>query len=414
MFSFSTDRVITMMVDMTRLVDSGPRPAGVRSGHRRQTNAVAPDPMSAARLLRPYRRSLGVVVGLSLTDTVLDLARPWPLQLAVDHAIGGRPFGGWLRPLGSLSRPSLAGLAAAAGVVLVVAGGLLGYLTTYLGSVTAERVGADLRNVIFGRLMTMSIRFHDRNRTGELVTRLTDDTYRVQDAMVAWVTTLLPEVLTLVGMVVVMMLIDVPLAVTALSVMPVLVVVVVARRRRIGEAQRRARHQEGRLAAHATEALRNVRAIQAFGRGTLAGERFGDQNAAALGVTVRAIDLEARYSPLADLVLAFGGAAVLWFGVVRVIRGTITLGLLLVVLSYLASLYGPVRSLSRLGRTMAKASVSRQRIAEVLDSGEVVVEEPEPAVARPLAHSLVVERVDFSYSPDEPVLAGAVVDGASR
>jgi subfamily B ATP-binding cassette protein MsbA len=125
--------------------------------------------------LRPYRGSLSLASGLILVETLLDLARPWPLKVAVDNAIGGRPLDGPLAVLDGLSPAGLAAVAAAAGVALVGVAALVGYLVTYLTAATAERVGADLREAVFGRLLGLALPFHDRHRSGDLVTRLTGD-----------------------------------------------------------------------------------------------------------------------------------------------------------------------------------------------------------------------------------------------
>ena len=170
---------------------------------------------------------------------------------------------------------------------------------------------------------------------------MTGDVGRVQDAMVALLATLIPEVLTVAGMLVVMSLLDPLLALSGLAVMPLLAVVATRRRHRVRAAQRVARAEDGRLASQATDVMRNVRAVQAFGRQPEVGRRFGTQNRAATLAALTTVDLEARYAPLADVVLATGTGLVLWLGVVRVTTGELSVGELLVFLSYLASLYGP-------------------------------------------------------------------------
>ena len=205
------------------------------------------------RFRRPYRGALVTTIAVTLGETVVDLARPWPLKLVVDNALGHQPLGGWLRPLSRLSPNALAGVAAAIAVGLVALGALLGYLSTFLSGAAAERIGADTRAALHERLLVLPMRFHDQNRSGELVSRLVGDVERVQDATVASLTTLVPGVLTLVGVFVIMMFIDPVLSLAALAAMPVLVVVLMARRRGVRTAQRKARDEEGRLAAMATD-----------------------------------------------------------------------------------------------------------------------------------------------------------------
>jgi ATP-binding cassette, subfamily B, bacterial len=203
---------------------------------------------------------------------------------------------------------------------------------------------------------------------------------------------------------VIMMFIDPVLSAASLAAMPLLVAVLLARRRGVRTAQRKARDEEGRLAAMATDVVRNVRAVQAFGNETNAQAHFERQNSTTAGASIFAMDLEARYSPLADIVLAFGTAFVLWFGVTRVTSGKITLGLLLVFLSYISSLYSPIRALARLARTMTKAHASRERIGQILHVAELVPEDREPRTAKAPTQEVTLRHVSFSYRSDAPVL----------
>ena len=337
-------------------------------------------------------------------ETLIDLARPWPLKLAVDNAIGGQPLGGVLAVLNQLGPGGLAAVAVAAGIGLVGVGALVGYLITYLTSATAERVGADLREAVFGRMLGLGLPFHDRHRSGDLVTRLTGDVARVEDSMVAWFTVLVPEVLTLAGMVVVVLAVDLTLGLAALAVVPPLALVVAMRRRRIRAAQRASRDADAALASEATEVLRNVRVVQAFTREDEAGGHFSGRSRRAVRAALGAMDLEARWSPVADLLLAAGGGLVLWLGVAAVTGGRMTLGTLLVVLAYLSSLYGPIRALARLARTLARGAASRERVLEVLDSGEVVPEAAEPRPAGPPRQGLALRGVWFGYAEGATVL----------
>jgi ATP-binding cassette, subfamily B, bacterial len=356
------------------------------------------------RFRRPYRGALVTAIAVTLGETVVGLARPWPLKVVVDNALGHQPLPQWLGSLSRLSPNALAGVAAAIIVGLVALGALLGYLSTFLSGAAAERIGADTRAALHERLLVLPMRFHDQNRSGELVSRLVGDVERVQDATVASLTTLVPGVLTLIGVFVIMMFIDPVLSAASLAAMPLLVAVLMARRRGVRTAQRKARDEEGRLAAMATDVVRNVRAVQAFGNETNAQAHFEQQNVATAGASIFAMDLEARYSPLADIVLAFGTAFVLWFGVTRVTSGKITLGLLLVFLSYISSLYSPIRALARLARTMTKAHASRERIGQILHVAELVPEDREPQTAQAPTRELMLRHVSFSYRSDAPVL----------
>lgn len=362
------------------------------------------------RFVRPYRAPLAVATILILVETAIGLASPWPLKVVVDNAIGHQPLPTWLSSLSGLSPGGLTAVAAAAGVALVAASGLIGYLTAFLMGAAAERVGADLRAAAFDRLQHLSMRFHDRNRTGDLVSRLTSDVSRVQDALVAWFERLLPEALTLAGMLAVLFALNVPLALGAVAVIPPLVIFVELTRPRIKAAQRAARDGAGRVATLATDVLRNVRAVQAFSRQREEAARFRGDSDEAASSAIAAVDIGARFSPVADVVLAMGTAFVLWLGVVQVSQERMSLGTLLVALAYLSSLYGPIRSLSRLATTLAKGAASRERIEEILARGEPVPEDPHPLVLPAPAASgswpLELREVEFAYRTGVPVLRG--------
>lgn len=361
------------------------------------------------RFLRPYRLRLILASGLSILDSALDLAKPWPLAVAVDYA-AGRHVTGILKPLARVSPTTFALVAAATLLAIVAASGLAGYLIECLIGNASERLGADLRVAAFGKLQMLSLRFHDRNRTGDLVSRLTSDVNRVQDALVAWFETLLPSSVTLMGTLVVLFLVDRVLGISALAVAPVLFLLAVISRRRIKDAQRQYRDRYGALASRATDALRNVRVVQAFSRGPEEQRRFRTSSDEAADSAVASVKLQARFTPLTELVLAAGSCLVLFVGILRVVDGRIAVGTLLVVFSYVAGIYNPIGQLTRMASLLAKGTASRERLGDILGSDEVVPEEAGAVEAPDGALAVTVSNVDFSYKDGSPVLRHITFD----
>jgi ATP-binding cassette subfamily B protein len=243
-----------------------------------------------------------------------------------------------------------------------------------------------------------------------LVSRLTSDVSRVQDSLVAWFETVIPETLTLAGMFAVMLALDPALAFAALTVVPALASYVALSRPRIRAAQREARRSSGVLSSRAAEVLRHVRAVQAFSRAEEEQRRFQSDSDAAANSAIGALAVSARLSPAADVILALGTGYVLSLGVAGVRSGRITLGALLVVLAYLSSVYGPIRSLSRLASTLAKGAASRERLADILGAKELVGEHPHPLLAPSGAPSVAMHDVTFAYHAGEPVLRGVSLE----
>jgi ABC-type multidrug transport system fused ATPase/permease subunit len=361
---------------------------------------------SVAEFRRPYRGSLSAATALTVAEAVLDLARPWPLAIAVDQGLQHQAMPSWLAPLDSLSTVQLAAVAAAASVFLTLLGAACGYIAEMLVGVAAERIGADLRNALMTRLLGLSLRFHDRHRSTELVSRLTTDVRRTEDSLVVWYESVIPGSLELVGMLLVLLLVDPPLAGVALAVTPVLAIVAIRRRARVRTSHATARAAQGRLAARAGDLLRNVRVIQAFDQNDRAQHEFAVAGRSSTRSEIDALGVERRLGPVADLVLAIGAGLVLCAGVIRVTDGAVSIGTLLVVLSYVASLYGPVRSLTRLSSTLSRGAASRARIVELLDSDEHQPRDDEVGSAPALTTEVALTGVRFGYSPDLPVLRG--------
>ncbi len=356
------------------------------------------------RYLAPHRRALAVACLLTLAETALDLVAPWPLRVVADNVVGRRPLTGPLAPLSALAPVGLALLAAAVMVAAAAMSAVVTYVCVRLVRTTGERVGAQLRADALGSLLERDATFHGRHRSAELLSRLTGDVGRVQDALVAWADVVVPQVLTLLGMLGVVLWVDPVLGGLALLVCGPLAGLTVLRRRLVRNAEGTSRQQAGRLATTTSDLLRHVRAVQVFGRQDQARAAFAVRNEAALGAAVAATELEARFAPVADVVLTAGSAMVLAVGAGRVVQGQLSLGTLLVLLAYVAGLYAPVRSLARLGSTFARGRAGRDRLGELLVAPREAAPAGPPARVGRLQQGIEFRDVAFAYPGGPPVL----------
>jgi ATP-binding cassette subfamily B protein len=359
---------------------------------------------AAAPYVRPERRRLALSVALGTLEIGTRLLEPWPLALAVDHALGDEPFRGPTEVLAGLGTTGLLVAAGVATVLLTAAGSLLDATSGAIAQRSAERVGGAMRAAVFSHVLSLSLRWHDRVRTGEVLSRLSTDVGRVQDALTAVVMSFLPNAVLLVGAVTILVVVDPVLALLGLAVLPVLAWLTAGQRRRVRAAELAARDATGQLSGTTTDLLRNVRAIQAFGRLDRAVRMYAAPNDRAVSARMSAVMTSARWSPVPDVVLAIGTGIVLVAGGLQVRAGRLTIGELLVVLMYLGDLQSPVRSLVRLTSVRAKAMASAMRLGEVLDCTEAVQDPPTPRPVPPVREGLRLESVRFSYSPDRPVL----------
>ena len=360
--------------------------------------------------LAPYRVKLGAGAVATLASSALALAQPWPLKVIVDNVLRGKPLHLPWVSAASWSKTDVLNAAILAFIALVLLGALFDYAGTYLMDSSGIRMVADVRETLFARLQRHSLQFHATQRTGDLISRVMSDIGRVQDMLIQSFSVLIPNVALLVGMLTVMLLIDWTFTLIALAIGPPLFVLIVMYKRRIKGASRRARQLEGQLAAHTGEVLGAVRVVQAFTREDFEDERFSAQSSSTLGANLDAIRLQARFSPLVDILAGLGTAIVLFVGTHQVLSGQLSLGLLLVFLSYLGSLYKPMRQLAKLTYVSAKGVASAERVSEILEAEPDVRDAPGSVVlARPRGH-VRFEGVEFAYVPGKPVLQDVDVD----
>ena len=364
---------------------------------------------SFSPLLRPYRTRLLLGGVLVLVVAALELALPWPLKIIVDDVLNRRspdgPLGNLLGPLAD-SPDAVLAICAAALVVLAVLAALVSYLSSRILLAIGERLTNDLRMDIFTHLQRLSLAFHDRQRVGDLATRLTGDVNAIQVLLVAVFATLLPNVALLIGIVLIAVLIEPVFAVLLLCVVPALYAVVRHYRGAIKQASREARVCEGRVSSHVTETLSTIRLLQSFAAERRSLERFRTHSQARMEAGLRQVDLLSRLPAAVELISQVGRAAVLFVGATMVLRGQLSLGVLVVLLAYLAQVYGPMKALARLASTVGKAQAGAERVEEVLRSTVVIPEHRDALDAQPLRGDVELRGVSFGYEPGHPVLHG--------
>ena len=354
--------------------------------------------MHTIRRLRPYaspyRRALAVGGVLTLAEVGLSLAQPWPLRWVVDKV---------LQPAHPSSHPQLILAASALTLVaLVLLAGFADYWATRLLSAAGLHVANDLRLSVLARLQRQSLRFHGKHRVGDLTTRVTSDVAYTQDMLVQVLATLLPATALVIGMFVVMVTLDPVFTLLALLSTPPLIWATRRARKELRSAARRVRKADGALASAATEDLSAIHLVQVFGLEHERLRHFAGLSETSLTAGVESVRVQSRFGPLVEVASVFSTAAVLWFGAERVLSGHLSLGVLLVFITYLGSLYKPVKQLTKLSQVVSKGAAALERIGEVMDAPVDIVDVP-GAVAMPIRGQVEFRNVSFSYGR-EPVL----------
>jgi ATP-binding cassette subfamily B protein len=367
--------------------------------------------MNTARRLLPYARrhwrALGVVLVTMGVSVALDVLRPWPTKILVDHVLGREPAPDWLGRWAD----ALPGPGGTEGLLLWVCVGtvlifLLGAAASTVSTVAAvtfgQRTVYDLGADLFRHLQRLSLVFHARRPLGDTVGRVTGDTYCVQMFITDTALPLLQSLLTLGSMFVIMWRLEPTLTLLTLAVTPFLAILIRVFGRPMKKRSRFRRDLEGRLMSIVEQALGAIPAVQAFTREELEEERFrrcADETVAAYR---RAVLADMAFKLLVGLVTAAGTAAIMWLGARYALRGQVSVGTVLVFLAYLAALYSPLGSMVYTTSTWHAAAANADRVLEILDLTPDVHDRP-GARDLPLKGHVRYEGVTFGYGP-EPVL----------
>ncbi|HLF41634.1 MAG TPA: ABC transporter ATP-binding protein, partial [Acidimicrobiia bacterium] len=386
-----------------RRAHRGPERAAMTAPSDAVATGAAGPPFGVRRALRvfgpfarPHLGSLVLALVLVLAGTVLKLAKPWPLAFLVDEVLGEPRSDGSFRLLVILVGVSVVGIAAL--------DASLGFLRSYLTQVVGQKVAFRIRFALYGHLQRLSLGFHDRQQTGELMNRVTRDADRVQELITDNLLEAVSSTLLLVGMIGVTFALDWRLALLLVAMSPLMAFANHRFRRRIKAAEQRARQGEGDINSLTQETLSSIRLVKVFGRERHETERFETMGGELLRANLALTRTESAFSSWLEIVPALALGVTLAFGAHQVRGGHLELGQLLVFVSYLRDFYGPTRALSRLAAKASRASVRAERIAEVLATDLAVADLPGARPAPRLRGDVAFTGITFGYRPGQPVL----------
>jgi ATP-binding cassette subfamily B protein/subfamily B ATP-binding cassette protein MsbA len=360
------------------------------------------------RYVRPYRRDLATVLLAMAAAICLELLRPWPMKLLVDQVIAGQALPQALRTL----QESLPGAGTAFGLLVWVSVAtvlifLAGTLIATFQAVVTVRFGQhmvyDLAGDLFLHLQRLSLLFHSHRPVGDTIARVTGDPYGVHLLVNGALLPLTQSTITLGAMFVVMWALDPTLTVLSLAVVPLLILAIAV----FGgpmKARTRARLDlEGRMMATVQQTLTAIPAIQAFTREEFEHARFRRYAGETAVAYQRATMADMWFKLAVGLVTAVGTAMVMGVGGLYALEGRVTVGTILIFLSYLASLYAPLSSIAYMASILQHAAANADRVMEILDTAPDVRDRPDARDARLNGHVLY-EDVTFGYTPGRPVL----------
>jgi ATP-binding cassette subfamily B protein len=354
--------------------------------------------------VRAQRKLLALGLLALLAEVVLRLLEPWPLAIVVDElarSAGAR----YTAPGSGLPLPVLLGLAGGGLLLIIAARAGASYTMTVMFALAGNRVLTRVRSELYDHLNSLSLRFHQARRTGDLVTRLTGDVGRMQDAVVTAMLPLIGNIITLLGMTTVIFVMDWQLALITVIVFPLFLLLGKRSTTKIVTVSRTQRRAEGDLASLSTETLGAMPVVQSYQLQERLHGRFASGNQKAMKDGVKAKRLSAGLERSTDVLVGLATAIVLVAGSYRVVSGDLTIGQLTVFLTYLKTAFRPLRDVAKYTGRISKAAASGERIVEILDVQPDIVDAPWARPAPVLRGYLRFEHVGFGYRPDRPVLA---------
>jgi ATP-binding cassette subfamily B protein len=343
------------------------------------------------RLARPYRARSALAVVTLIAYTVVALLPPYLSKLAVDDGIQARD-------LETLS------LVVAAFLVAGVAAFFLSGAQTYFTGWVGERSLADLRIQLFGHLQRLSLGYYERNRTGAIVSRITNDVEALDQLVTDGISSLVQNSLVLVGTVVVLFVLDWRLALATLIVLPLMGLATAWFRSRSNHAYRRVRERLGLVTATLAEDISGMRVVQSFTREPTSQSTFRGVNQRYRESNYETVILNGVYFPAVDILSSIATAIVLGAGGWLVVQGNMTIGTLLAFTLYLGNFFEPVQQLSQLYNTFLSATAALDRITAVLDEEPEIVDAADAQQLPVIRGHVRFDHVRFGYGDLPDVL----------
>ena len=363
------------------------------------------------QLTRRYRGSLSLVLAAMLVETLMSLAAPWPLKIVLDNVLGGRRLPHWvnalaLAGLGNNGKQQIAIFAAFAVIAIAIIGAAASYFESYTTETVAQRIAHDLRMRTYHHLQRLSLSYYDKTRVGASLSTLTSDIGTIQDFASSGTLGIVVDILTVLGMAVLMFWLDWEFTLLAIAVAPFLLWFVFHHKKVVKNATKLLRTNESEMVAVEMHGLEAHRLVEAFGAEEIEEARLNVASEATVRAALYARKIKAALSPVVGVSVGAATAVVLWRGAGLAVAGAMTVGSLTVFLSYLSRFFKPVQDLAKMTNAMAQFSVATERVQAILKTDEVIPERPKARPAKFDPGEIVFQDVAFRYAGGNSVLAG--------
>ena len=295
-------------------------------------------------------------------------------------------------------------------IVVFIIRGIAFYGQSYLMNYVGQRVIIDIRKAVFEKLQRLSLSFYDKNKTGTIMSYVTNDVNALQAAMVENVVEMVTESVILIASIVMMIYLDWRLFLVTFSTFPVVLLFIDQFGKRIRKSGSRIQEATADITSVLQETVSSARVIKSFVREEYEINRFDQENIKNFRANMKYAQLSATLTPTIEFVAAVGVTIILWYGGNSVIEGTITAGSLVAFLTYAVNISNPIKRLSRVIGNIQKALAAAQRVFDVLDLPETIHNAPDAKALPMVKGNVRFNNVSFSYNPGEQVLNNVSFD----
>ncbi|MBS7620117.1 ABC transporter ATP-binding protein [Candidatus Bathyarchaeota archaeon] len=338
-----------------------------------------------------FKGKIVVLLATLIAATGLNLLPPVLFTIAVDRYISAFDLQG-------LSLLSIAFI----GLIFSIF--LAQYFQNYLIEWLGHRMEYEIRMNMFRHLQRLSIGYYSDKEVGSIVSRVTNDVEKITELISSGVTTALADIITLAGIIVIMLLMNLWLSIITFTVIPMVVAFMYFWGRRVRKVYRETRKTIASVSARIEESVSGIKEIQAFSKERETQKEFQKANVSNMQANIEAGRVMSAFWPAVGIFGAIGNSLVLWFGGSAVMSGTLTIGILFGFMAYINRFFMPIQDLSMFWNSVQSAMAAAERVFLLLDSKIEVKEKTDAVTLPPIKGAISYENVTFSYEQGQPVL----------
>ena len=341
--------------------------------------------------IRPYLHVLFAALVCTMLAAGGNLYLPWIFRDMIDKVLTAKDA-------------YMLNLISASIVVIFLLRGIFLYWQNYLMSYVGQHVIIDIRSEVFHKLQRLSMSFYDKNKTGTIMSYVTNDVNALQGAMVDNTVELVTESIILIGSIFAMIYLDWKLTLFTILTFPIVLYFMNFFGKKIRRSGGMIQEATADITSVLQESVSSARVVKSFVREKYEIERFEKENAANLAANLKNARYMATLTPTIEFVAALGVTLILWYGGNNVIEGDTTAGSLVAFLAYAVNISNPIKRITRVTGNIQKALAAAQRVFDVLDLPEEVTDLPDARPLPAVTGSVSFEHVTFSYNKGDEII----------